>query len=185
MTSAAARVGRRRSSHPPAPRGRDSIRPQPKRGARPRAASGGPPPSLPGQLANEDPYTRGHCSTRGLFTRLCQPQRTRPWLGNRLLRSGSRPIRPRPDVNPLLGCHWLKLAASAWPPPADPAGRRCAGESEPPPIAPRQDAHAGRKRSADQSSSTAIWRTGRTPCPARATASRSRLRSVPSCPAFG
>src|SRR5271165_1670435 len=44
---------------------------------------------------------------------------------------------------------------------------------------------AGRKRSADQVSSMDTWRTGCTPFAARAAASRSRLRSVPSRPPLG
>ncbi|SEC03042.1 capsule synthesis protein PGA_cap [Streptomyces sp. 2231.1] len=43
----------------------------------------------------------------------------------------------------------------------------------------------GRKRSADQVSSTAICRTGRTPCAESAAARVSRLRSVPSFPPLG
>jgi hypothetical protein len=44
---------------------------------------------------------------------------------------------------------------------------------------------AGRNRSADHVSSIATCRTGWTPAPASAAARMSRLRSVPSLPAFG
>jgi GNAT superfamily N-acetyltransferase len=51
--------------------------------------------------------------------------------------------------------------------------------------AAKRACQAGRNRSADQVSSMATWRTGWMPSSASAAARMSRLRSVPSLPAFG